>query len=331
MKAVYKVACFALIAGLTVGLVRYSNSFSDTPIHLIDKENDGGKALRYHFVVIAEDMSDSFWQSVKTGAQKAGQKEQAAIEFDGPTVQNEEEELKSFSIAIAANVDGIAVYVPNKTKFKPLINKAIGKGIHVVTMESDDVGSSRSAYIGPNSYDVGTAQGSLVAEAENGSSNVALILGGNYALNSDLSDSLLKGFQSSIQSHTEIRLQSVQNSSVGYFKAEKIIRNILYEHPSINTVVCTSANDTSEIVQVLIDLNKTGSMTVIGYSNSNQIREYIRNSVIFGSVYENPEETGFQSIECLTKLFNGKQVPSITKTSVYTINKNNLVNYQGGS
>lgn len=332
MKMLAKVGTAVLLAGLFIGLASYSSSLTQNHIHLIDtKEDDSRPQLRYHFALIGEDMNSSFWQSLKTGAQKAAKSAQAAVEFDGPLVQNEDEELRCLSIAIEANVDGIAVYVPNKTKFRPLINKAVGKGINVVTIESDDVGSSRKAYIGPDSYDIGVTQGTLVKEAENGKSNVALILGGNYALNSDLSASLLKGFQDTVRENTEISLQSVQNSSSGYFKAEEIIRDILYQYPSVNTVVCTSESDTFEIVQVLIDLNKIKGMTVIGYSNSAQIRDYIRNSVIFGSAYENPEETGSQCIGCLTNLFNKKSVPSVIKTSVSSITKNNLITYSGGS
>lgn len=332
MKMLTKIAIAVLLAGMFVGLAGYSNSLTQNHIHLVDtKEDNSRQQLRSHFALIGEDMDSSFWQSVKTGAQKAAKNAQVAVEFDGPVVQNEDEELRCLSIAIEANVDGIAVFVPNKAKFRPLINKAVGKGINVVTIESDDVGSSRKAYIGPDSYDIGVTQGTLVKEAENGQSNVALILGGNYALNSDLSTSLLKGFQDTIREHTEISLQSVQNSSTGYFKAEEIIRNILYQHPSVNTVVCTSENDTFEIVQVLVDLNKMKNMTVIGYSSSAQIRDYIRNSVIFGSAYENPEETGSRCIGCLTDLLNKKNVPSVIKTSVSSITKNNLITYSGGS
>lgn len=332
MKTLTKVTAGVLIAALLAGLVSYSGSLTQNRIHLVDKKEDNGAPpLRFHFALIAEDMGSSFWQSVKAGAQRAAKTYQAAVEFDGPMVQDEDEELKCLNIAIAANVDGIAVYVPDKTKFRPLINKAVGKGISVVTIESDDAGSSRKAYIGPDSYDIGIAQGALVREAANGQSDVALILGGNFALNSDLSESLLKGFQDGIRLDSEIRVQSVQNSSSGYFKAEEIIRNILYKYPSVNTVVCTSESDTSEIVQVLIDLNRIKSMTVIGYSNSAKIRDYIRNSVIFGSAYENPEETGSRCIGCLTDLRGKTNVPSVIKTSVYSITKNNLVNYPGGS
>ena len=331
MKMFLKIFCFVLALGLCVCLISYSNNTANDQIRLVENSKTSTPSLRYHFVMVAQDMNDTFWQSVKTGAEKAGKKYDAAVEFDGPVIKDEENELKYLSIAIASNVDGIVVYVTDKTKFTPLINKAIGKGIIVVTIESDDINSKRKAYIGPSNYNVGMSEGSLVAEAENGTSNVALILGGNYAENDDASDSLLKGFKYSISTHTGITLQTVQNSSTGYFGAEKIIRNILYDFPKIDTVVCTNSNDTLEVVQVLIDLNKTSNITVIGYSNSQQIRDYIKSNDIFGSVYETPEDTGYRSIESLANILNGKTVPSVINTGVYTITRNNLLTYSDGS
>lgn len=326
MKLYKIIIIFVLVAALCVGGISYSNGFTKNNINLINETQEKTQQYRYHFAVIAQNINESFWQSVKKGAQKAGQKHSAAIEFIGSEVQDEDEELKYLNIAIACNVDGIAVYVTDKSKFGPVINKAVGKGINVVTIESDDKNSLRQAYIGPNSYDIGVMQASLVAEAGTGKSNVAIILGGNYAENQDSSDELLQGFKRSIESNQNIKLKSIKNSGSSYFGAEKIIRNILYEEPDINTVVCTSADDTLEIARVLLDLNKTSDITVIGYNYSDQIRDYIKNGVIFGSVYENPEKTGSESIECLVNLLKGKEISSNINTGVYTVTRNNLIN-----
>jgi ribose transport system substrate-binding protein len=327
MKRAFKISACVLAAVLCAALSSCSGWNEQNHVKMIDEADSGGQQLRYHFALIAQDMGDPFWQSVKKGALKAAEQVQAAVESDGPVVQDVDAELKYFNIAIAAKVDGIAVYVPDKTKFRPLINEAVGKGIKVITIESDDNESNREAYIGPDSYDVGQAQGDLIAQI--GNSCPALILGGNYSLNSSMSNSLQKGLQNSLRRKLNISLQSVHNSGGGYFKAEEIIRRILYQYPKVNTVICTSENDTLEVVQVLIDLNRTKDINVIGYGNSMQIREYIRNSIVFGSVYESPEETGAKCIQCLADLMNGKEVPRVIKTSVYSITKNNLVNYPG--
>jgi ribose transport system substrate-binding protein len=327
MKLTLKISACILAAALSAALLSCFDRNEQNYVKMIDEDNSGGQQLRFHFALVAQDMGDSFWQSVKNGALKAAQQNQAAVESDGPMVQDVDAELKYFNIAIAAKVDGIAVYVPDKTKFRPLINEAVGKGIKVITIESDDVESNRDVYIGPDSYDVGQAQGDLIAQI--GSSCPALILGGNYSLNGSMSSSLQTGLQNSLQRRLNISLQSLMNSGGGYFKAEEIIRRILYQYPQVNTVVCTSESDTLEVVQVLIDLNRTKNINVIGYGNSLQIRDYIRNSIVFGSVYESPEETGARCIQCLADLMNGKKVPKVIKTSVYSITKNNLVNYPG--
>ena len=329
MKRFLKTALCILAIGILAALLCYSYSLKQIQIHLAGVTT--GKPLKYHFAVITENTADSFWQSVKVGAESAGEKFNAAVEFNGPLIQDEDEQLEYMNIAIASRVDGIALYVPQPGKFTQLIDEAEGDGIKVVTVESDDKSSNREASIGPDSYNAGVQEGTLVNAALNGSANVAMILGGNYASDSDAKSSLLAGFQSSIGSFPDIRQVTVQTTNAGYFGAEKIIRDILNKYPEVNTVVSTSLDDTLEITQVLIDLNKQSKITLIGYGNTTQIREYIKNKNIYGCIYENPEQTGYQSIECLVNSVKGNKIPGFVDTGIFTITRSNLVDYPAGS
>jgi ribose transport system substrate-binding protein len=332
MKRCLKITLIMLCAVLFLGFAGYSYVLGDIQWKLAGGGAQvGGEPLKYHFVLIAQDMGDTFWQSVKTGAQSAGEKYGAAIEFNGSMIKDVEAELEYLDIAIASRVDGIVVYVTDEARFAPLIDKAVRHGIRVITIESDAEGSRRDAFVGPNSYMVGYNEGKLVQQASTGRSVVAVIVGGNYAGNRDARTSLLKGFQDSIGGHPGVTLGPVQDSDTGYFGAETIIRNILNEHPEVNTVVCTGLDDTLEIVQVLIDLNRESDITVIGYNNTPQIREYIKNNNIYGSVYENPKGSGYQSVESLVQCINGTKPPSFIDTGVYTITRSNLVSYPAGS
>lgn len=331
MKRYLKILLIVLFTCLCLGFIGYSYNLNEIQIKLVGSEDVNKLPLKYHFAVIAQDMGDAFWQSVKKGAENAGSKYDAAIEYNGPMIQDMDEELECLRIAIASNVDGIAVYVTDESRFTPLIDKAVSQGIHVITIESDVVGSQREAYVGPNSYMAGYDEGNLIVEASGGVSNVAMIVGGNYAGNNDAKESLLHGLNDSIRDYPEIKVQTVQVSNSGYFGAETIIRSILNDYPDVDTVVCTGSNDTLEIVQVLIDLNRESGITVIGYGNTPQIREYIKKANIFGSVYEDPEETGYQCIENLVLGIMGKKVPRYVDTGVYTITRRNLVSYPAGS
>lgn len=332
MKRSLKILLIILVASLCLGFFGYSYNLSEIQIRLVggDKKS-ADKPLKYHFMMIAQDMGSDFWQAVKAGMQSAADQYGAAVEYNGSMIKDENEELDYLDIAIASHVDGLIVYVTDGSKFTPLINKAVSAGIHVVTIESDDKDSLRDTYVGPNSYMAGYNEGNLVAQASSGSAaNVAVIVGGNYAGNNDAQDSLMRGFKDSIKDYHNIDMQTVQVTNPSYFSAETIIRNILSSFPHVNTVVCTGADDTLEVVQVLIDLNKESSITVIGYSNTLQIRDYIKKSDIYGSVYENPKDTGYQSIESLVKSLNGDKAPSYIDTGIYTVTRSNLVSYPAG-
>jgi ribose transport system substrate-binding protein len=332
MKRVIKLLLLFLIVVFCAGLIGYSYHYNDLQIKLVGSTADKNqKVLHYHFVMITQDIDSDFWQSVKTGIQEAGVEYGAAIEFNGTIVRNQDEEIDYLKIAIASHVDGIAIFVTDDVKFTPLINEAVSKNIPVVTIASDDASSKRIAYIGTNSFDAGTNAGALVVNALSSNANVALILSGNYTGDSDAESKLLSGFKFSLQSYPGIKLQTINTSDTGYFGAEKIIRDILRNHPSVNTIVCTSLDDTLEVAQVLIDLNKVGKITVIGYNINAQIRSYIKNGVIYGSVVENPEETGYQCIKVLVSHIKGNKIQDFIDTGVDTVTRSNLLQYLNNS
>jgi ribose transport system substrate-binding protein len=326
MKIYFKIILIVFAIGIFAGSVGYYYNFNTIKIQLTGNSvTKNQKALHYHFVVISQDTGDDFWQSFESGAQEAGSKYDAAVEFNRPVINNDSEELEDLNVAIACRVDGIAINSDGESQFTSLIEKAINEGISVVTVESDDKVSRRSAFIGPNTFNVGTNAGNLVVDALNGKSNVGIIFGGNYASNSDADNSFLNGFKSCIKKHPTIKLETVKTSNVGYFGAEQIIREMLIDHPNINTVVSTNTDDTLEIAQVLIDLNEVGKITVIGYNYSSQIHDYIENGLIYGTVVEDPKQTGYQSIEALVKSVKGQKLPDFIDTGIETVTRSNLL------
>ncbi len=328
MKKMLKPLVSVLVIGLICFLLYYSYNFSIVQTNLIGTNNTDGQMIRkYHFVVIAQNTNDTFWQSVKQGAARAGQDLNVAVEFSGPVIASESEELQSLDIAIDSHVDGIAIDAPTKSQFTALIDKAVSQGIAVATIESDNSSSKRSVYIGPNSYKAGVEAATLVSQASLGKARVAIILGGNYKQTDDYAyNSILDGFQQTLRQSTNIRIEAVTTSSEGYFAAEQTIHDILRDNPDVDTIVCTSADDTVQVVKVLIDLNKLSSVRVIGYNDTSQIRQYIKNNALYGTVVENPTETGYRSIQWLTENKEGTASLHNIDTGIKTIVREDITN-----
>lgn len=337
MKRALNIAFTVLIVGFLATFAGYSAGLrgagAAAPLLGSAEKGAPAPALKYHFAVITDSTGDAFWQSVRGGAMQAGQEYGAAVEFNGSLVKNEEEELKDMQIATASRVDGIALYVTDRSRFTPLINKAVAQGIPVVTVESDDAASRRGFYVGPDSYSAGLLEAKLAGQAceewKTGA-EAALILGGNYVYDNDAREALLSGFSAGLKAFPRIRLLATQSADSGYFGAELCIRNILSRYPDVNLVICTGTDDTLEVMQVLIDLNKTRQVELLGYGNTTQLRDYIRNGDLYGCVYEDATGMGAACVRVLAQCVDGRaRSGGRAYTGAYILTRSNLVSYPG--
>ncbi|HEX2925484.1 MAG TPA: substrate-binding domain-containing protein [Ruminiclostridium sp.] len=278
----------------------------------------------YHFAVIAPSSYDTFWDDVRKGAIKAANDLNVAVEFNSPRFTNLEEELRFLNIAIASNVDGIATHVLDEASFTPVINKAVDSNIPVVTVESDAKNSKRSAYIGSNNYQVGSVGGKMIAEATSGKAKVAIILNGYNPGMGDVSQNLrVTGFRDAVKNYN-IDIEAVRISGMGIFSAGEITNELIAKDPQINAIFCTNPRDTLGATQMVVDLNKVGKITIVGYGNHEELMRYIEKGVVYGSVASNPADMGYKCIKALYEIRKTKRTSVYEDTDVYAVTKENL-------
>lgn len=315
-----------------VFLITYSiYYFQSTGLNLLEggafKENL--KKPDYHFAVIAQNTDDAFWQSVKKGCIAASDAYNVAVEFNAPRFTNVEEEIQYFNIAIASRVDGIVTHVLDEKRFTPLINKAIESNIPVVTIEADAKNSKRKSFIGTNSVNIGSEAGKLVIKASQGRANVAIILNNYGDGGENVSQNLrVAGFKDAIKDFPQIKIRAIKTSSTGFFSAEEVTRNILYDYPKVDTILCTSSKDTISVAQIIVDLNKVGQINIIGYDDAAEILRYVEKGVIFGTVVGNPYKSGYESIRALVEIKKNEMTSSYVDTGVEVVTNENLKQYK---
>lgn len=329
MKKVIVGLLILMFVGAIVGLTYLSTDFKDTQIKLSstsDKDNKKQVKPKYHFVAITQSMDDPFWQDYSKGVQQAAKDFNVAVEINGPEFININEQLRYLDIAIASRADGIATSVLGEQEFTPLINKASSGGIPVVTVGSDAKGSQRVSFIGSSSYKLGIEAGKLVINSTGGQADVAIILSNYYAITENvLQNVMVGGFIDSVKDYKGIDVKTVQTASTGHFSAEEIARNILKDYPTVDMIICTNPNDTLGVAQVLIDFYKVGKVKMIGYSDNENILNYVKSQVIYGTVVEDPYKIGYESIRLLVEAKdNGRPSTSYSDTGIKTITRQNV-------
>lgn len=282
--------------------------------------------LEYHFAVIGQ-TDDTFWQSVKEGCISAASKHNAAVEFNVPRFTNLEEQMMYLDIAIASKVDGIVTHVLDEEKFTPLINKAVDAGIPVITMEVEAKNSKCNAYVGTNTFNLGRESGKLVLEAKGETANIAIILSDYIDGSENVPQNLrIAGTKDALKSNPDMIIRTF-SSSTGFFSAEEVTRRILIDYPEVDTIICTSAKDTISVAQIIVDLNRVGQITIIGYDDAPEILRYIEKGVIYGTVVANPYEIGHESIRSLIEIKKNRMTSAYVDTGAKVITQDNIEEY----
>lgn len=322
MKLVNKLILIVLISTLVISTsvsLFYLGSISKQ-VKLIEIDRVKDKT-NYHFSIIVSDMEDDFYNKFEKGVYQAKKEYNVEIEInkiDTTTIK----ELKYMDIAISSKVDGIIVQPDEEIEYKEYINKAIGKGIPVITVVSDVEDSDRYSFVGSDKYQLGYEGADMILKETKGKANIATII-------QSTRDEQRNGFQKVIDEYEGLEVAAAQKTSLAFLSGEYVTSEIIRQYPEVNVIYCTSLSDTLGAAQVIVDYNKVGDIKIFGTGINEDILEYIEKGVISGIVERNPYKIGYESVKKLYHIKEkGFKEKEIINTNIKVITIDNLSQYK---
>ncbi len=300
----------ALLAGAV--LARWSRPAS-TPSLVAEMER---LTKQPHFVLIAEEYGNPYWDLVRRGALAEAQRRGVTLEFTGPGRAGIQEHLRLLDRAIASGVDGILTQGLSEAEFKPLIDKAVSRGIPVITVDTDAPGSRRISYVGTDNYASGRLAGQEMIRATGGGARVGIITGSFQSANEV---QRVQGFRDAIRSAPGMQVVAVESSDISRLVAAEKAGQILTQHPDVTVLFGTSALDAMAAAQVVLERRLQGRVLIVGYDDLPQTLDYIRQGVIYGSVVQNPRAMGELGVALLVSYREGRSVPPVVDTGVWFV------------
>ncbi len=281
---------------------------------------------KYHFAMICENIEDPFWLSVKKGVERASEEFDVAVEINWPSSANAEAQAKCLDMAIVSKVDGIATYVWDETETGSLINKAVDRAIPVVTLRTDNKNSRRAAFVGVNTYSAGTEIGKMLITATGGSGEAAVLVSNEKTGETMVQNLMISGITDALKETPQLKLSAIEYNYDNFLSLEDTIRDLLINRPGLRAIICTNEKDTTLVAQRLIDLNKV-NYSIIGYGDTPEILRYIDNKVIFGTVFADHEQMGYDAIKALVDLKEGGRTSAYFTVDIQLVTKANVEEY----
>ncbi|MEF2965494.1 sugar-binding protein [Paenibacillus sp. M1] len=310
--------CIFILAYLFIGFARYSGN-----IGVIVKELQGhaeAREHRYHVVLIEQERFHPYWEMIEKGAAQAAEQYGLDIEFAGAVRNNMTEQLDLLEKAIAARVDAIIVQGLNEESFKPVIDKAVKRGIPVLTIDTDAPDSRRLAYVGTDNVAAGEMMGRLVVKTAGGSGKIGVIIGSEMA---ESQNQRLEGLKRIVAQYPGLEIVDVRSSNISQMEAIQQAADMLRRHPEITIMVGTSATDALGVMQAAKSLRRD-DLLIIGFDNQKETLEAITNGEIQATVSQQPFLMGEMAVRLLYEHFQGKPLRSTYHTEVKVLNESNV-------
>ncbi len=291
----------------------------------------GIETKNYEFGVIAKSTSNPVFQAARTGAEDAAlelKKKHGVdvkINWRTPTNEDAQKQAEYLEQLASQGVDGISVSCSDGKVLKGAIDSAVGKGVEVVTFDSDSPDSKRFAYYGINDVEAGKAVMKELAKAMGGKGVVA-ILGGNP--NATNLQSRIRGVEEELRNHPNIKLKDKFYHEETAAQAAQKVQQVQSANPEITgwAMVGGWPLFTKNALDGVYEHAK-----VVSVDHLPEQLEYVRKGQVQALIGQDCYGWGYQTVMMLFDKVHNNKAPAkvINNFELSVVTKSNVEDFAG--
>lgn len=276
------------------------------------------KQKKKRVAVICKGEQHQFWQTVKAGAEDAGEELDVEITFEAPKDESQiDVQIGMVEKAIENKVDAIMLAPLDTDKLNDVIDRASAEGIPVLTFDSDVTTDSRVATIGTNNLTGGAIAARNAIDQIGTEGKVAII---SYVKEAQTAIEREKGFVDEISKYTGIEMLGTEYCNGDPELAKEQAESFIRKNPDIKCIYATNEGCALGVAQAVQDQD----ITVIGFDSSDEEIQYLEDGWIEGMMVQNPYNMGYLGVRNIYKAMQGKKLEEKIDTGITYVDRNNL-------
>jgi len=284
---------------------------------------------RLTIAVIPKGTTHAFWQSIRAGAERAGQELDVGVIWRGPLREDDRaSQISEVEGFITRGVSGIVLAPLDEVALALPVAEAQRQNIPVVIFDSGLKGGDYVSFVATDNRKGGALAADHVASRLNGKGKVILL---RYAEGHDSTSQREEGFLEGLASHPGIEILS-SNQYVGtdvegaYNRSEAILSRYRDRDGSlgVDAIFCVNESSTFAVMRVLQDHGWAGKTRFVGFDASDSLVKGLAEGHIDALVVQDPVKMGYLGVKTMVSHLRGEPVEKRIDTGVNLATRENM-------
>ena len=263
------------------------------------------QSRKKQIAVIPKSTSSIFFQSVRAGANAAGEEFNLEILWSGaPSETDYSRQIEIVDSMITRHVDGLAIAASERNALNQSLERAAAANIPVTIFDSGVDSTNYMTFVATDNVEAGRMAGRKMGELLGGKGTVALIL---HAPGSYSTMDRENGFKEVIaRNFPGIHVVAEQFSGGDRAKAMQVTEDILTVHGDLDGMFASSEPCAVGVAQALKSRGLAGKVKLIGFDASEGLIQDLKSGVFDALVVQDPFKMGHEAVRTLADKLAGK-------------------------
>lgn len=226
-----------------------------------------------------------FWNDTRATWSAIGEGLNVKTVYGGPLDTDGQKQIDQIESLITQKVDGIVVYPTDSAALVPEINRAVDKGIPVITYLNDAPNSKRLAYVTSELEDASLKVGKYAMGEATGPAKAIIM----YAEpGNEEQEARRRGFEMLAKQNPNLKIVEIVVDKFDESIGTEHLRPLLAKHPDLKYIFGCNSRSAVAATSALKELKfKPGQVTVTGWDADQDVLNLISQGWVKATVYQN--------------------------------------------
>ncbi|KKC41392.1 ABC transporter substrate-binding protein [Devosia epidermidihirudinis] len=265
--------------------------------------------------LVVKSLGNGFFDAANKGAQEAAKELGVEVIYTGPTAATAEAQIEVINSLIAQQVDAIAISANDPDALVPALQKAMERGIKVVSWDSGVAEAGRQVHLNPSDVGlIGETIIKLAADYLPDGGDVAILSAASTATNQN---AWIEAAKAAIPAKfPKINLVSVVYGDDDSVKSTDEAKGLIASYPDLKAIIAPTTVGVVAAAQVVTDQNLIGKINVTGLALPSEFKQFIDNGASQAVALWNPIDLGYSAVYLANDLIKGEEAKPGAKLSI---------------